>query len=545
MNPWIKKTCVLVGLPLVLILNVAFIERGQEIELQVDFNARATRDFTKQAGNIKFVMPTGTKLRVEEARKLNSGHYGLFVEVLSGKNQSQKVWVYYNTDNPRIKLNSPTPAPQVQGRTIQPVLGLDRPPAADAGNLDRFIGEVLRNRDAQKTSGTTKPQASQPALAVASVIQQTPKKSSPKVTDAPHPTTVADSSCSGSCGITRPQINIREAIQAVTVNAKANASIGARQTMAALYQSCSVLNKRPYDPFTDNDLSDYVNVLTHGEHRLRSIPKSKIAGLVRNHYYLKDIDYSNHQAPQCLDMRKTPPVFTYGARPSFSKDGREIDIMKTRRAGEAQVTGLDCSAFASVAMSTAGLKIRPSTRNAAENLFTSVELLKMNEKNSCMKRPTFTKGNTIQSGDIFSVNGHVFIIDRVGEDPFGVEALKKAGLFPKDPKECFGFPPPSDAFNFTLIQSAARGHSSAMIIEASRYVRPNRNSEGIVYNSFRDVFEAACLAEFGYQAPVRNRRGSALLRHRTEDPQCVFKENEKPILRALDCTGDCLKEALQ
>jgi len=548
MSPWLKNTSVSLGLPVLLFFNLAFIEKGQEIELQGNFNARASRDFRAQAGNIKFVMPTGTRIRVEESRLLNSGHYGLFVEVLSGSNKSQKVWVYYNTENPRMKFNTPKPVTESQGETIKPVLGLDRPPAATAGNLDAFIDQILANDNKLERSKPSTPSTKAP------VTELSARRSVPTNLSKPSPlapttrsshASGADTSCSGSCGLNRPNINISEAIGAVTSAARRNISVGARQTMAVLYQSCSVLNQEPYDPFVHNDLSDYINKSRNGNHQIRYISRTQLPKLVSNHYYLSNVDYSRHRAPQCRDMRQTPPVFIYGARPQFSQNGREIDILKPRRAGEVHVTGLDCSAFASVAMSVAGLKIRPSTRSAAQNLFTSRELLSMNEHNSCMQRPTFKKGSTIQSGDIFSVDGHVLIVDRVGPDPLGIEAMKRAGLFPTDPRKCFGLTPPSDAFNFTISQSAARGNKSAMIIEASRYIRPNRNSEGIVYNRFRDVFEAACLAELGYEGPVRNRRGSTLLRHRSDDPNCVFSENEKPILKGQECTGDCLKEALQ
>jgi len=541
MKPWVKNMSLSLGLPLVLVLNLAFVEKGQEIQLQGNFNARATRNFTRQAGNIKFVMPTGTRLRVEQARKLNSGHYGLLVEVLSGSNQAQKVWVYYNTQNPRIQINAPAPAPAVKGETLRPVPGLDRPPAADAGNLDALFDNLTkppRSPTPVVTPDTTATLIPVKQPEVGSTNGLPPNLNSPA-------TASVETSCTANCGTSQPTVNITESIRAITKAARMNAAVGARQTMATMYQSCSVLTKEPYNPFTDGDLGTYIDKARNGSYFERFISRSNFTRLVQSHYYLKDIDYSNHRPPLCRDMRKAPPVFIFGARPSFSQNGREINILNPRRAGESQVTGLDCSAFVSVALSTAGLKLRPNVRSAAQNLTTSRDLLSMNGNNSCLERPTFRRGSTIQSGDVFAMKGHTYIIDRVGEDPFGISALKQAGRFPSDPQSCFGLNPPSDAFNFTIIQSAARGNKSAMIVEAKNYIRPLRTKEGEIYNRFRDVFEAACLAEFGLEVPGRNRRGSTLLRHKSHDPRCVFNENQKPILRGQECTGDCLKEALQ
>lgn len=518
MSLWIKKTSMMTGLALAMVFNLAFVEKGQLLELDANLNARSSRNFTSQADNIEFVMPKGTQVRVDEVRRLNSGHYGLQVEVLSGSHQSKKVWVYYNTDNPRIRLasQSPIPARNDEGTTTRSVASFNRPIAQSADDLDLWFD---RHQAIQVFSQS-----------------ETAASGSQVCTDCSTPATSS-------------QINT--AARAVTQMAQNNVAVGARQTMAVLYQSCSVLTKPPYNPIVHGtpsrrgDVSIYKN---QGGNRVRTISQRQLPAFLRNHYYLKDLGAP--QAPQCRDMRKTPPVFIYGGRPTFPNRGREIEILGTRRQGQVNVTGLDCSAFASVALSAAGLKLRPGTKSAEGNLFTSNSLLELNGKNSCLDRPTFTPGKTIQTGDIYSVPGHVLIIDQVGPDPLGIEAMKRAGKFPTSYQQCYNMAPDTSKFNFKVIQSTGYGDKSALIGEASVFMRPHSSKRlgGTVFHGFRDIFEAACIAEFGYQMPADSsrRNRSALLRHRgAQDPNCVFSEDQKPKLRGQECTGDCLKEALQ
>ncbi|MFS4457564.1 hypothetical protein [Bdellovibrio sp. HCB2-146] len=84
------------------------LKKDDIVELEQYFNARYSADFLKTTDNVKFVMPPGTKGRVESFKKFNSGNYGLFVELQSGANKGEKVWVYYKTPpaDPGMKLYS-------------------------------------------------------------------------------------------------------------------------------------------------------------------------------------------------------------------------------------------------------------------------------------------------------------------------------------------------------------------------------------------------------------------------------------------------------
>lgn len=80
------------------------ISSGGIVELEGYFNARYSANFLKSTRNVKFVMPPGTKARIDETKKFNSGNYGLKVEILAGPRKGEKVWVYYNVSNPTMKL---------------------------------------------------------------------------------------------------------------------------------------------------------------------------------------------------------------------------------------------------------------------------------------------------------------------------------------------------------------------------------------------------------------------------------------------------------
>lgn len=355
-------------------------------------------------------------------------------------------------------------------------------------------------------------------------------------------TTSAQSTCE-NCA---PSItSIEKATKPFLDEVTRNVAVGARQAMAFMYQSCEILNKPPYDPDINKGISPFIDKVSRGQYYERRISSQNLPNVVNNHYYLKDLK-SKSKHPKCIDIKKSPPIFYFGGRPGISTEGNHIDIHVQRRAGESRVTGLDCSAFVSVSIAQAGLKIAPHVRTAHQNMVTSDMVLNFNSSNSCFESPTFKKGETLQPGDLFAFYGHVLIIDKVGTDPFGIQEMKNIGYFPAEAKDCYGHAPIPDFFDFTVIQSSGLGDMPAMRIKGSQYIRPTQNVEGYLYNRFRDIYEAACIAEFGYEPPVRNRRGTNLARHKgKKDPRCLFSSDERPKILAEDCTGNCIEEALQ
>ncbi len=98
-----KKPWKIAGLLILAIFTFGF-KANDIIELEGYFNARYSANFLKSTKNVKFVMPPGTKARIDEVKKFSSGNYGFKVEVSEGKHQGESVWVYYNPKNPGMKV---------------------------------------------------------------------------------------------------------------------------------------------------------------------------------------------------------------------------------------------------------------------------------------------------------------------------------------------------------------------------------------------------------------------------------------------------------
>ncbi|MCX7674216.1 MAG: hypothetical protein N2Z70_00105 [Bdellovibrionaceae bacterium] len=525
---------VVVGLSALSTLQLGFVRPGETLQVQGTVNARSSADFRSISQNVKFVLPAQTDLVVNQVRKFNSGNYGFYVTVQSGPYRGEQAWVYYRVENPRLRLvDKPIEqaAPREPAVTIQPTPATDKLLSApEQDDLERWM------QNQALTPIPTKPvERSQTPAAQSAPLQTNNSAPSPSIT--PVASERADTCV--SCSSSPLQNRLAEPIRQVIRAGSSQLVVGARQTMAVMYQNCNVLNQDLYTPGVHPDIGDWIQKEDRGHYKQRYVSPRARDQIVRNHHYLQGYRRS---APQCPDLTQAPPVFIYGARPRF--EGQTIDIHSTHRAGSA-VRALDCSAFASVALSVAGLKLHPSVKSPQQNMFTSTQLIGLDGHNSCFERVHMQAGQPpIQPGDIFSVNGHVMIVDQVGEDPFGIARLKREGRFPKSAQACYGFPPPADYLNFSIIQSSAAGDMPAMRIHAGDYVRPFRSHEGIVYNRFRDLFEAACLAEFGRPTKVKNRRGSTLIRHKGTE-ECRFAEHERPKLKGMECSGDCLKEALQ
>ncbi len=88
---------------IILLLSLGFAKDGI-IELESYLNGRSSANFLKDANNVKFTLPPGTRAKIQETKKFNSGNYGLKVEVASGPRKGESVWVYYRTADPGVKI---------------------------------------------------------------------------------------------------------------------------------------------------------------------------------------------------------------------------------------------------------------------------------------------------------------------------------------------------------------------------------------------------------------------------------------------------------
>ena len=98
-----KKHYPILLLGLSLSTMLAF-KAGDEIELDSFLNARANPNFLRSAANIKATLKKGTTGDVLEIKKFSSGNSGIKIKITSGTHAGESYWVYYNKNNPAIKL---------------------------------------------------------------------------------------------------------------------------------------------------------------------------------------------------------------------------------------------------------------------------------------------------------------------------------------------------------------------------------------------------------------------------------------------------------
>lgn len=91
--------------PIILVFLSAF-DVDQVIELEKYLNGRTSESFLKSSNNIKSTLPPGTRGKIVQIKKFNSGNYGYKILVQNGKEKGNELWVYYRTEDPGITLYS-------------------------------------------------------------------------------------------------------------------------------------------------------------------------------------------------------------------------------------------------------------------------------------------------------------------------------------------------------------------------------------------------------------------------------------------------------
>jgi hypothetical protein len=101
----IMKTSWIKGTVLVVLLTFAVGFKADDIiELKQYLNGRGGPNFLASTDNVEFVVPKGTRAKISEVKNFNSGNSGFKVEILTGSKAGESVWVYYNKNNPGMKL---------------------------------------------------------------------------------------------------------------------------------------------------------------------------------------------------------------------------------------------------------------------------------------------------------------------------------------------------------------------------------------------------------------------------------------------------------
>ncbi len=269
---------------------------------------------------------------------------------------------------------------------------------------------------------------------------------------------------------------------------------GALRTMATAYQSCSVLN---LPPVTKN-VETVRGVVRGGAIDQYGYGReyTDVAQLKRTHYYHRGQTYG----PDCADQDAKPLVYDYGGEPVVK--GATLNLFKNSGGGSA--LGIDCSAFVATSVALAGNLYQKSSENKPYySRFTSRDFIDpVKSKWNCYGTIKVDSTDTIKSGDIAAVQGHVVMIDQAGSDPFGLAKVVRSS-------DCSRL---SFAdFDFSVIQSSPEKNSLGI----NRFVVKDYLTDGgKMATMFLGYAKKACLSKF--DGVLRNPATAAygIIRHK-------------------------------
>jgi hypothetical protein len=268
---------------------------------------------------------------------------------------------------------------------------------------------------------------------------------------------------------------------------------GAYFSMATAYQSCQALSL----PEMSNNTEDVVGVrkgkdIGGGFRR----EYASIPDIVRTHYYVRQQSYRQG----CFDLTKKPLVYDYGGEPKVETS--RINFFSNSGEGGSAL-GLDCSAFISSALASAGLRYSPGVPNKPVFIRQISENF-INPKASgwkCFDQVSVAPTSNLRPGDIMGVRGHVVMVERVGEDPFGLARVSsRAGCDSLSYKN----------YDFAVIQSSPSKGSIGINKYAARDYLPESEK---MMTAFASYARAACLSKFDGKSYNPASSNFGLIRH--------------------------------
>lgn len=298
---------------------------------------------------------------------------------------------------------------------------------------------------------------------------------------------------------------------------------GAYKTFSVAYQTCSALSVATLKAGTA-----LVNGITVTGKHANGVGSKRIvrnADLVfkTNPYYANRLSPANG----CFTAEKSPLIYDYGGKPYASSALGTIDLFKNAGTGTSTL-GIDCSGFVASSVLVSGLRLKSGVTNkAAQSGGTNAAMFANPVGNglTCFAPLVSSKSATLKPGDIVANGGHVFMIDTVGADPFGIANAKTAA-------QCNAVT--AARFDFTIIQSSPSKNGIGM----NRYQGADYLA---VTSSFRSGLEAyaksICQVKLGLikQKTLANRSLAVVVRH-TGTASCV----DKPVqLVGESCMKSC------
>lgn len=299
-----------------------------------------------------------------------------------------------------------------------------------------------------------------------------------------------------------------------------NVLIGSHNVLATAYQSCAVLEIPELSAAT-GDVQGIERYATHsdGVGGVRRV--TSVSSVQNTHPYIK---VAGGAQAGCFNVRNNPLIYDYGGQAAISNN--ILDFTKNAGSGSSAL-GIDCSAYVSASIAAGGLRYKPGVENKA--VYTRQNSSKfINAANSgftCFKNVTTTPTTSILPGDIVGVSGHVVLVDKIGEDPFGLKRLKSAS-------DCNSMT--TAYFDFIVSQSSPSKNG----IGLNRYIAKDYLRESTkMTTAFLGIAKAACQAYFGSKNVATPSSTYGILRHKgTAD--CL---SPKIQMAYQSCVSQCMK----
>lgn len=247
------------------------------------------------------------------------------------------------------------------------------------------------------------------------------------------------------------------------LKAKTNrAQFGAIKSFSVAYQSCTAHTQRAIGDSSER-LEGVTRVGTHpAGGGIRVITdKSKV---LRTHPYIV-----NNRVPAstgCANPEANPKIYDFGGKPyATSSENSTLNYFVNSGSGS-QEFGVDCSGYVFTALMSAGLKLATNKPLRARGVYATPARAWKDPGSSmnCFSKVKAGRNSTeLQPGDIFASRGHIFIVNKVGEDPLGVQRVLNQG------GSCNSIT--HEDFDFTLFQSSpTNGAIGLNHMEAAYYL---------------------------------------------------------------------------
>lgn len=277
---------------------------------------------------------------------------------------------------------------------------------------------------------------------------------------------------------------------------------GVNRVMATAYQSCRAVDLPAMDSGTAavDGITRLAQNHPDGVGGKRVI--SNLKAVQNTHYYIRGIATES----SCVKVRDNPMIYDYGGEPSITDS--TLNFFKDAGTGT-KALGIDCSAFVSSAIAVSGYRYKPNLANKpiytrqTSTKFISAE----NSGFTCFENVTVTPKQSILSGDIVGVNGHVVIVDRIGHDPFGLTSINKVS-------DCANL----NYKNFDI--DVAQSSPSKNGIGINKFKLSDYLDETTKMRvAFVDMAEQSCLAKFQNKNLKPKNSAWGFLRHKAT-PEC-------------------------